>query len=46
MTSIHTWKLDRIADKEDWQIVEDKVLVTILGIEFHSPSTYITNGIA
>ena len=46
MTSIHAGKLDGIPNKEDWQIVEDKVLVTILGIDLHSPSTYITNGIA
>jgi hypothetical protein len=27
---IHTGKLDRVANKEDWQIVEDKILVAIL----------------
>jgi hypothetical protein len=46
MAPIHAGKLYRVANEEDWQIVEDEVLITILGKELHGPSTYITDGIA
>lgn len=46
MAPIHAWKLDRVANEEDWQIVEDEILVTILSKELHSPSAYIADSIA
>ena len=45
MTPIHTGKLDRVADEEDWQIVEDEILISLFGKEPRGPSTYITDGI-
>jgi hypothetical protein len=46
MAPIHAWELYRIADEEDWQIIEDKLLVTFLGEQSHSPSANIAHGIA
>ena len=45
MTPIHAGELDGVPNEEDWQIVEDEILVTILSKELHSPSTYVTNGV-
>jgi hypothetical protein len=45
MTAIHGRKLDRISDEEHGQIVEDKVLDTLFGVEFGSPAANITDGI-
>jgi hypothetical protein len=40
MAAIHTGELDRVANEEDWQIIEDKVLVAILRIELRSLYEY------
>ena len=46
MTSVHAGKFDGIPNEEDWQIVENKVLISILCEELHCPSTDITNSVA
>lgn len=46
VTAVHGRKLDRISDEEHGQIVEDKVLNTLLGVEFGRPAANITYGIA
>jgi hypothetical protein len=46
MTSIHGWKLDRIADEEHRQVVEDKILDAFFSVELSRPPSDITNRIA
>lgn len=43
---VHGRKLDGVPNKEDWEIIEDKVLDTLLGIEFGCPASDITNCVA
>ena len=44
--AVHARKLDRIADKKNRQVIEDKILVSLLGEQFHCPTTDISDGVA
>lgn len=46
VTAIHGREFDWVSDEEHGQVVEDKVLDTLFGVEFGSPAANITNGIA
>lgn len=46
MASVHAWELDRIANEEDRQIIEDEVLIAFFGEEFCRPAADIANRIA
>ncbi len=46
VTPIHGWELDGIADEEDWQIIEDKILNALLCVKLGSPSANIADGVA
>lgn len=43
---IHAGELDRIADEEDWKIIENKVLIAFFGVELCGPATDIANCVA
>lgn len=45
MAPVHRWELDGVTNEEDWQIIEDEILNTLLGVDFGSPTTDIANGI-
>jgi hypothetical protein len=45
MAPVHGWELDRVTNEKDWQIIEDEILDTLLGVDFGSPATDIANGI-
>ena len=38
-------ELQRIAQEEDWGIVAYKIPITVVGIEFHCKTAYVTLGI-
>lgn len=46
MAPIHRWKFDRIPDEKYWEVIEDKVLNTFLGIKFSCPASNIANSVA
>lgn len=46
VASIHGWKLDRIADEEHRQVVEDKVLDAFFSVKLGCPPSDITDRIA
>ena len=46
VASVHAGELDRVADEEDWQIVEHKVLVALFRVHLHGEATDIAEGIA
>lgn len=46
MAPVHARELDRVSNEEDWQIIEDEVLVAIFCEEAHCPASYISHGVA
>lgn len=45
MTPVHGWKLDGIPNKEDGQVIENKVLDTLLCVKLCCPTSNISNGV-
>lgn len=46
MAAIHRRELYRVANKEHREIIEDKILDTLLSVELDRPAPYISNRIA
>jgi hypothetical protein len=45
VAAVHGRKLDRIPDEEDGEIIEDKVLDALLGVELCCPAADIADGV-
>lgn len=45
MASVHAWKLDRVSQEENWQVIEDEIVVALFCVELDRPSSYIADGI-
>lgn len=45
MAPIHRRELDRIADEEDREVIEDKILDALFGVELGSPTANIPHSV-
>lgn len=45
VTPIHAWELDRVTQEKDREVVKDKILIAVFGVELSRPTSHVSDRI-